>query len=182
MKKRCTATNRQGQRCKLPPEPGFNVCRFHGARGGAPKGNKNALKTGEYETIWLDQLEDEEKELVSQIDLDAVGQLNEQILLAVIRINRMLARYKALKAEKMVLVARKEGEEGKGRVEVEEYRHVEDMLSRLDDAINRTQETLSKLIEKRHRIETTVTEADTSTLDSLVKAIGLSIQAVKGDE
>ena len=36
---RCTATSkRTKQRCGAPAERGKNVCRFHGARGGAPSG------------------------------------------------------------------------------------------------------------------------------------------------
>lgn len=39
---RCTATSkRTHKRCKGPAVKGFRVCRFHGARGGAPKGEKN---------------------------------------------------------------------------------------------------------------------------------------------
>ena len=39
---RCTAkSKRTGQRCKAPTVRGYNVCRFHGARGGAPKGKAN---------------------------------------------------------------------------------------------------------------------------------------------
>jgi hypothetical protein len=39
---RCTATSkRTDQRCKAPAVRGWNVCRFHGARGGAPKGKAN---------------------------------------------------------------------------------------------------------------------------------------------
>lgn len=30
--------------------------------------NKNAVKTGEFETIWLDTLDKDEKELVNQVD------------------------------------------------------------------------------------------------------------------
>ena len=47
---RCTATSkRTGQRCKAPAVRGWNVCRFHGARGGAPKGKDNgAWKHGHY--------------------------------------------------------------------------------------------------------------------------------------
>ena len=45
---RCTATSkRTGQRCCAPAVRGWNVCRFHGARGGAPKGPRNgAYKHG----------------------------------------------------------------------------------------------------------------------------------------
>jgi hypothetical protein len=47
---RCTAkSKRTGQRCKAPAVRGWNVCRFHGARGGAPKGKANAAwKHGHY--------------------------------------------------------------------------------------------------------------------------------------
>jgi len=47
---RCTATSkRTRQRCKAPAVRGYNVCRFHGARGGAPKGEANgAWKHGQY--------------------------------------------------------------------------------------------------------------------------------------
>ena len=47
---RCAATSkRTGERCKAPAVRGWNVCRFHGARGGAPKGKANgAWKHGHY--------------------------------------------------------------------------------------------------------------------------------------
>ena len=47
---RCTATSkRTRQRCKAPAVQGWNVCRFHGAGGGAPKGKANgAWKHGHY--------------------------------------------------------------------------------------------------------------------------------------
>jgi hypothetical protein len=39
---RCTATSkRTGARCKAPAMRGWTVCRFHGARGGGPKGARN---------------------------------------------------------------------------------------------------------------------------------------------
>jgi hypothetical protein len=47
---RCTAmSKRTRKRCKAPAVLGWNVCRFHGARGGAPKGKGNgAWKHGAY--------------------------------------------------------------------------------------------------------------------------------------
>src|SRR3974377_1236394 len=47
---RCTAkSKRTGQRCRAPAVRGWNVCRFHGARGGAPKGKANgSWKHGYY--------------------------------------------------------------------------------------------------------------------------------------
>ncbi len=32
---------RTAQRCRAPAVRGFNVCRMHGARGGAPEGKRN---------------------------------------------------------------------------------------------------------------------------------------------
>ena len=45
---RCSATSkRTRERCKAPALGGWTVCRFHGARGGAPKGKANgAYKHG----------------------------------------------------------------------------------------------------------------------------------------
>jgi hypothetical protein len=41
---RCCATSkRTGERCKAPAVKGWKVCRFHGARGGAPKGKRNGM-------------------------------------------------------------------------------------------------------------------------------------------
>ena len=50
MAPRCTAkSKRSGKRCKAPAVRGWNVCLFHGARGGAPKGEANgAWKHGYY--------------------------------------------------------------------------------------------------------------------------------------
>jgi uncharacterized protein YjcR len=47
--KRCQArSKRTGRPCRSPAVKGYDVCRMHGARGGAPKGNQNALKHGRY--------------------------------------------------------------------------------------------------------------------------------------
>jgi uncharacterized protein YjcR len=47
---RCGAKTRQGAACAAPAVAGKKRCRMHGgAKGsGAPKGNKNALKSGLY--------------------------------------------------------------------------------------------------------------------------------------
>ncbi len=47
---RCSATSkRTGKRCRAPAVRGWAVCRFHGARGGAPKGAQNgSYKHGLY--------------------------------------------------------------------------------------------------------------------------------------
>src|SRR5437868_5257185 len=47
--RRCHArSKRSGKPCQALAVKGWGVCRMHGAGGGAPKGNKNALKHGRY--------------------------------------------------------------------------------------------------------------------------------------
>ena len=47
---RCAATSKRTRElCKAPAVRGWTVCRFHGARGGAPKGKANgAYRDGLY--------------------------------------------------------------------------------------------------------------------------------------
>ena len=61
---RCTATSkRTGNRCRAPAVKGWAVCRFHGARGGAPKGKRNgAYRHGLYAKDVV-----EERHLVSEL-------------------------------------------------------------------------------------------------------------------
>jgi hypothetical protein len=41
---RCTATSkRTRESCKAPAVTAWTVCRFHGARGGAPTGKRNGI-------------------------------------------------------------------------------------------------------------------------------------------
>jgi hypothetical protein len=41
---RCSATSkRTHEPCKAPAVRGWTVCRFHGARGGGPRGKRNAM-------------------------------------------------------------------------------------------------------------------------------------------
>ena len=41
---RCTAMSKRTRKpCQAPAVRGWAVCRFHGARGGAPKGERNGM-------------------------------------------------------------------------------------------------------------------------------------------
>lgn len=69
---RCTATSKRTRKpCQAPAVRGWAVCRFHGARGGAPKGKANgAYRHGLFtveaveERRWMRQLLDEVSEMV----------------------------------------------------------------------------------------------------------------------
>jgi hypothetical protein len=55
---RCRATaKRTGKRCRAPAVTGWKVCGMHGARGGAPKGERNGnyrhgARTKEAIALW----------------------------------------------------------------------------------------------------------------------------------
>jgi len=61
-----------------------------GNKGGAPKRNENAVKHGEYATIWDETLEDLERSLFFEVDTDPIGQLNNEIRMLELRQRRML--------------------------------------------------------------------------------------------
>jgi hypothetical protein len=54
---RCTAISKRTRaRCKAPAVRGFPVCRFHGARGGGPKGQRNGMyRHGRYSQETIDE-------------------------------------------------------------------------------------------------------------------------------
>jgi hypothetical protein len=72
---RCSATSkRTRERCKAPAVRGWTVCRFHGARGGAPKGKANgSYKDGLYtqeaqaERRFLSKLVRESRKMLSEL-------------------------------------------------------------------------------------------------------------------
>lgn len=151
-----------------------------GNRGGAggPLGNKKAVTSGEYETIWLDALEDEEQELVGQIDTDPVQQADEALKLLTIRERRMLQRIgklmngltekqrrvmyelKAVK-EAMNVHDEKSGltktipiikhELVESQVEETTYRVIEDIIA-LEEALTRVQDKKLKAIDLMNKL------------------------------
>ena len=45
---RCQRIKRNGEPCRAPAVTGRRLCRCHGGKAGAPRGNRNALKHGLY--------------------------------------------------------------------------------------------------------------------------------------
>lgn len=108
----CTATSKStGQRCKLPAVPGKKVCKYHGGlSSGPPKGSKNALKTGERETITRASMSDEEKEYVDALDINPIELMKEQIRILKIKELRISSRMKSVLEDE--LFAGKVGPDG----------------------------------------------------------------------
>ena len=61
-----------------------------GHKSSSPLRNSNAVKTGEYQTIWLDALDESEKALFEQVTVDPLAGIEEEIKLLVLRERRML--------------------------------------------------------------------------------------------
>lgn len=73
-----------------PPKGSKNA---KGNRGGAaPKGNKNSVRTGEYESILFNFMDDTEKELFGQIETDPLYQIDLTIRELSLRERRMMQR------------------------------------------------------------------------------------------
>lgn len=170
------------------PKGNQNAKGNRGGNGG-PYGNKKAVTTGEYETIWFDTLEEDEQELLAEIDTDPIAQADEAITLLSIRERRMLQRIKRLtdglsESQKRVLQQLKSikdvievHDEKSGTMkkvptvrnemveaEIEEttYRVIDDIL-KLEEALTRVQDKKLKAIELMNRLITVDEEKQVRT-------------------
>lgn len=95
--------------CSLPAgwgtdHAGKGRCKYHGGCSTGPRdpakmrGNKNALKTGERESIFLSTLDEEERQDYEKVDTSPAAQIDEQLRLITIREKRMMQRIADLKA------------------------------------------------------------------------------------
>ncbi|ATH71776.1 phage terminase small subunit [Bacillus altitudinis] len=58
--------------------------------GAAPKGNKNSFKTGEYETIMFEYMDEKEQKLFTEVETDPLYQIDLSIRLLSVRETRMM--------------------------------------------------------------------------------------------
>lgn len=150
---KCGAKTRSGESCKNYAMANGR-CRMHGGKStGAPKQNKNAVKTGEYESIIFDVLEEEEKELYYKINLDKLSQLNNEIKLTDIRLRRMMLRIKELKEHDYTVVSYKIRTEKGKDTNMAESEGTLGQIQSIEDAITRVQAHKAKLIDLKHKLE-----------------------------
>lgn len=113
-----------------------------GNRGGAaPTNNKNALKTGEFESIFFDTLSLKEKDLIDGVALEKEKLLLQEIQLLTVREYRMLKRIQILK-----------GEERGEYTDLKEYESVLVQIQMIEDALTRVQARKQKAIDSLHKI------------------------------
>lgn len=168
--------NAIGNRGGAPP--GNQNAKGNSGGAGGPFGNKKAVTTGEYETIWMDALEVDEQELIDQIDTDPVQQADEAIKLLTIRERRMLQRIGKLmngltekqrrvlyelKAIKEVMTVHDEktginktipvtrNDLVESQIEETSYRAIEDIRS-LEEALTRVQDKKLKAIDLKNKL------------------------------
>lgn len=141
------------------------------AGGAAPPENKNAVKTGEFETLFFDCLEPEEQKLIQAVQPDKEQLLLQEIQLLTVRERRMLKRIEALKLLEhspdreadqendefgsapagMSVVKYKSGmEKGKPTI-LKEYEGLLGQIQSIEDALTRVQARRQRAIETLHK-------------------------------
>ncbi len=157
--KRCGAKTRKGTPCKnlagfRTNHLGEGRCYLHGGLStGPPKENKNAVKTGEHEAIWVDTLEDEEKDLLNKITLDKIKQIDNEIKLTEIRERRMLKRIQKLKDSELMTTKAIAGVDRAAETKLMEKEETLSKIQAIEEALTRVQNNKIKLIETKHKLE-----------------------------
>lgn len=146
-------------------QPGNKNAEGHGGTG--PPRNKNAVKTGEFETLFFDTLNPEEKQLAAMVQPDKEKLLLQEIRLLTVREHRMLKRIEALRRlEERETVAGSDKESippgmsvteyssgiEKGKpTELRKYEGILGQIQAIEDALTRVQARQQKAIETLHK-------------------------------
>ena len=146
-------------------QPGNKNAEGHGGTG--PPRNKNAVKTGEFETLFFDTLNPEEKRLVAMVQADKEQLLLQEIKLLTVREHRMLKRIESLRQlEEQKPAAESDGENispgmtvtedrsgiEKGKpTELRKYEGILGQIQAIEDALTRVQSRQQKAIETLHK-------------------------------
>ena len=146
-------------------QPGNKNAEGHGGTG--PPRNKNAVKTGEFETLFFDTLNPEEKQLAAMVQPDKEKLLLQEIRLLTVRDHRMLKRIEALRRlEERETVAGSDKESippgmsvteyssgiEKGKpTELRKYEGILGQIQAIEDALTRVQARQQKAIETLHK-------------------------------
>ena len=122
--------------------------------------NKNAVTTGEFESIFFDTLEEDELALIENIELEKKKLLKQEIQLLTVRERRMLKRIDSLKDKDMTLTSLKSGIEKGMDTDLKEYEGVLGQIQSIEEALTRVQDKKQKAIDSLHKFD-----IDSSKLD-----------------
>lgn len=119
--------------------------------GSAPKDNKNAVTTGEYENLLNSVLDEEEQKLMKSDFLETRAAIKYELKLAYIRKKRMLKRIEELKNKNRELVITKmtKGTENTST----EAQNTLLLISKIEDGLTRVQESIRRLLDLLDKIE-----------------------------
>lgn len=137
----------------------------NGVGHGAPKGNKNAVTTGEFERLFFSDLSDEEKQLIQSIEYEKKVLLKQEIALLTVREKRILQRIEEAKKKtgglsiKDVTTRKAEitgsllsGKQNQNETITHALSTFE-LISRLEEALTRIQAKKIKCIDSLNKIE-----------------------------
>ncbi|WP_426447591.1 HGGxSTG domain-containing protein [Paenibacillus sp. S-38] len=186
---RCGAKTRGGGTCKNGAMENGR-CRMHGGKStGAPKGNKNAVSTGEHEAIWLDALEEDERVFFNSVKIDPLEQINNEIRLLEIRERRMLQRIAKVAGgwesdetqSKQQLVAGADGETLKTTEKTIRKRSKLDRMLSIEDALTRVQNSKTKLLEIKIKLLSSDVQDEELQDDGFLEALRGQVSEVWDD-
>ncbi|WP_195938720.1 phage terminase small subunit [Romboutsia sp. 1001713B170131_170501_G6] len=144
----------------------------------ARPGNKNAVTTGEFETIFFDTLEDDELELVDNTPFEKMKLLKQEIQLLTVRERRMLKRIDKLKeANEVVIDTETHGTQGDSEVSLVNYESTLNKIQNIEEALTRVQDKKQKAIESLHKFE-----IDEQKLELTVMKLELEIMKQGGQD
>lgn len=136
--------------------------------GQPPMGNKNAVTTGEYESIFQDVLTDEEKDIFKKIKVEntdtlLLNEYIEEYKLLTIREFRMMRRIMTLEKSKtdMTIGSIKKKNNSQGNIEttteaeatLDKIQRIEDGLTRATEAKRKSRENMIKLGFSKRELE-----------------------------
>ena len=143
-----------------------------GNNGGAPENNKNAVTTGEFETLLFDCLDPEEQRLAEAVSLDKEQLLLQEIQLLTVRERRMLKRIENLRQADFTTVSKKTGIEKGKMTDLSEDRATLGQIQNIEDALTRVQARKQAAIDSLHRYG-----VDDARLE--IELMRLDLQALK---
>ena len=118
---------------------------------GAPENNKNAVTTGEFETLLFDCLDPEEKQLAAAVPNDKEQLLFQEIQLLTVRERRMLKRIENLRQADFTTVKKKKGTEKDKWTDLDEKHATLGQIQNIEDSLTRVQARKQAAIDSLHR-------------------------------
>ncbi len=174
-------------------QPGNKNAVGHGGTG--PPKNKNAVTTGEFETLLFDCLDPDEQRLAQAVPEDKQKLLMQEIQLLTVRERRMLKRIELLRGSLddsgtasgdesgMTAVSHKKGLEKDKETDLTEYRGKLGQIQSIEDALTRVQARKQAAIDSLHRygVDDARLEIEMMKLDLAALKLGGQEQEIEDD-